>query len=93
MSNRWAGCVKFHEDCGGMVRWVEAIHTPGVGYYGECVQCHERLDVEEIVPVEVPDGKRIAEFKRELDGGEFDGVRWNDSADWDENQNRLREAL
>lgn len=94
MSNRWPGCVKFHEHCGGLVRWVEAVETPGVGYTGECIDCgEERLVVEEILPVEVPDGMRIAEFKRQLDGDEFDGAAWDDDADWDANQTRLRERV
>ena len=94
MTNRWPGCLKFHEHCGGIVRWVEAVHTPGVGYTGECTRCcEENIVVEDIVPVEVPDGVRVAEWKQQLDGDEFDGVTWDDETDWDANQERLRQRV
>jgi|GEM_PF-5544296 len=94
MSNRWDGCIKLHENCGGLVRWVEAVHTPGVGYFGECIGCGESdLVVEEIVPVEVPDGERIAEFKERAGGIGRDAVSWDDESDWDANQERLQEQI
>lgn len=96
MTNRWSGCIKIHEQCasGGIVRWIEAVYTPGVGYYGECTACGAtELKVEEIVPVEIPEGVRKAEFKRGLDGDEFVNATWDEAADWDANQERLREAI
>jgi hypothetical protein len=83
---KWEGCVKIHENCGGVVRWVEAIHTPGVGYYGECVGCGEtEIVVEDVIPIEEVDHREV----RLVAPDELESLEWDDSADWDKNQDRL----
>jgi hypothetical protein len=96
MTNRWPpGTVKIHEGCGGLVRWVEAVRTPGVGYYGECLECHsERVVVEDIVPV-LPDDPNInpTDVVNESDQDTLAQLDWDDDSDWDENQARFRSEV
>jgi hypothetical protein len=86
---RYEDCVKIHEGCGGLVRWVEAVDTPGVQWQGECLHCHsERLVIEEILPLkmrreDVPIGD--IQTLRELE--------WNDETTWQNNQERISEEL
>lgn len=99
MSRRWEepAYIKIHEGCGGRVRWVEAIDTPGVGYTGECDACGRgRIVVEDIIPVQVR-----GEWSR---GSEYDvreavldastealaGLEWDEKSDFETNQSRLR---
>jgi len=86
---RWEGCIKIHEGCGGMVRWVEAIDKPGVGYFGECMNCGDELVVEQIIPIEdieVLEANRVKiDEKAELE--------WNDDSSWDENQEQLKQEI
>lgn len=97
MTNRWPNCVKIHENCGGIVRWVEAIMTPGVGYQGECVECGEgELVVEEILPVELPDDVRSAhqhEFWGAYRLKNWRDMEWDAEASWEENQQQFKERL
>ena len=82
--------MKIHEGCGGLVRWVEAVNTPGVGYFGECDHCNtRRLVVEEIVPVELPDGMRYEEFVEQHDPDDYADVYWDEDADWESNQSQI----
>ena len=61
----WEDCAKIHEGCGGIVRWVEAVHWKGVGYYGECLHCGEdHLTVEEIIPLENTSIEQATEIPR-----------------------------
>lgn len=97
MTDRFSGCIKIHEGCGGHVRWIEAVRRPGVGYHGECLECGEgMLAVEQIIPVELPDDVRQA---REH---EYWGTRrlkvwrdlsWDGGVDWETNQQRIQERL
>lgn len=93
MSDRWSGCTKIHENCGGLVKWVEAVHTPGVGYFGKCEKCgRDGLVVERIIPIE----KGQDELGELLGYGEYDKIAelsWEEDDSWDENQERLEQEL
>lgn len=97
MSERWQGCLKIHEGCGGHVRWVEAVRRPGVGYHGDCLGCNEtELPVEQIIPIELPDDVRQArehEYWDEFDLDTWRRLVWNDDRDWERNQYRIQRAL
>jgi hypothetical protein len=41
------GWLKVHEGCGGIVRFVEAIDDPHVGWTGDCLHCSAASVVEE----------------------------------------------
>lgn len=87
---RWTDCVKIHSSCGGIVRWVEAIHTPGVGWTGECEHCCEsHIPVEHLIPVEDISHDRVANIpvadRRDLS--------WDESASWEANQSRLTNTV
>lgn len=87
---KWTDCTKIHEDCGGVIRWVEAVKTPGVGWTGECLQCgEENIDIEDMLPVrglEVEDAFAApVEDLREL--------RWDEQDTWRHNQKRLAKEV
>jgi len=85
----WEDCAKIHEGCGGLVRWVEAIKTPSVGYYGECLYCGEHLVVEEIIPLEDFSVEHITNIPIE----ERKKLRWNEDKSFKENQLDFRFKL
>ncbi|AAM88760.1 hypothetical protein PhiCh1p87 [Natrialba phage PhiCh1] len=86
----WEFCAKIHEDCGGVVRWVEAVDTPGVGYQGECLGCGEtEIVVEAIIPIEDLGPSDVLE----LNPADLDDLRWDYDADFDENQERLLQEV
>lgn len=93
MSDVWDGCTKIHENCGGLVKWVEAIDTPGVGYFGQCERCQEeQIVVERIIPIETGQ----SELGKLLNQGDYESVeslRWEDDESWDKNQQRLKQEL
>lgn len=96
MTNRWPpGTVKIHENCGGLVRWVEAIKTPGVGYHGECLRCHDdRIVVEDILPLLVEqDDVYPTDIRDQNDHDTLAALQWDDDADWDENQERFQQEV
>jgi hypothetical protein len=41
------GWVKIHQNCGGLVRWVEKYDDPHVGWTGQCTHCGREAIVEE----------------------------------------------
>lgn len=83
---KWEDCAKIHEGCGGLVRWVEAIRTPGVGYKGECTACGvEELVVEEIIPIEDYRPRDLYS----VPPSELASLEWNEAVDWEANQDRL----
>lgn len=86
----WQGCVKIHEGCGGICKWVEALHTPGVGYYGECLHCSAtQLTIEDMVPVSNVDPDTL----RDVPIDQRKQVDWNDGEGWLKNQERIKEEL
>lgn len=90
---RWEGCMKIHEGCGGLCKWVEAIETPGVGYYGKCMACQtNRIVVEQMIPIT----KAKVEAGVLLDNDDPDklsDIKWDSDLDWEENQKRLKEQI
>lgn len=97
MTDRWPGCIKIHEGCGGHVRWVEAVQRPGIGYHGECLECcTTELPVERIVPVELPDDiLQAQEHEYWVDVG-LDSWRdlvWDDRRSWETNQHLIEKRL
>lgn len=85
----WKRCVKIHEDCGGLVRWVEAVNTPGVGYVGECLECRrDRLSIEDIIPLKM----RREDVPLE-DRDTLAGLEWDHDASFADNQRRLSEEV
>jgi len=87
---KWTDLAKIHEGCGGVVRWVEAIDRPGVGFAGECRYCgREHIVEEEIVPVRTLDP--VDALRR--DRGQLALLEWDHEQSWDENQTRFAEEL
>lgn len=86
----YTDCVKIHEGCGGIVRWVEAINTPGVGWHGECLHCGaECLPIESLLPVRGLD----METARNASTRELRGLEWDDDDTWRHNQKRLAKEV
>lgn len=85
--------TKIHEGCGGVVRWVEAVHRQSVGYTGECLECGEKnIVIEDIIPIEAPDfDLKKGIWTSDLDVRE--GLEWDEAVDWESNQERLRQAF
>jgi len=80
MTTRWSAQthLKIHQNCGGLVRWVEAYDQPGVGFTGECVTCHtDGIPVERILPFELPDGMACVEAYNALDIEDLRGFEWD----------------
>jgi len=90
---QWENCMKIHEGCGGLVKWVEAIETPGVGYFGKCMYCQTgQIVVEQIIPIE----KAKVEAGVFLDSGEPEklaNLEWHEDDTWNENQERLKQEI
>lgn len=90
---RWENCEKIHAGCGGRVKWVEAINTPGVGYYGKCTHCgNNTLPLEKIIPIEyakVEAGVLWEETKIY----ELAELEWDDQQSWEQNQERLKQEI
>jgi hypothetical protein len=96
MSPKWESnaYAKIHENCGGLVRWVEAYDNPHVGYHGECLRCHEdRIVEEDILPVECPDGMIATDVVDELDTEEIAAFDWPLDADYDDKQAEVQELV
>ena len=103
MSNLWnePAYIKIHEGCGGRIRWVEAIDTPGVGYTGECTEClKENVVTEDIIPIEVRGdaGEFAGEFDirdtvLEMKKDELAELTWKPDDTYDENQERIRSEV
>jgi len=86
----WEDCAKIHEKCGGIVRWVEAVHWKGVGYYGECLYCGEdHLTVEEIIPLENTSIEQATEIPIE----ERRELRWDEDKTFEGNQQDFQSKL
>ena len=85
--------MKIHEGCGGLVRWVEAVKRPGVGYTGHCLHCDtEGIVVERIIPVK----RAKVEAGVFLDNYDFKALRkleWKDEDSFEENQERLKNEI
>jgi len=78
--------AKIHEGCGGVIRWVEAIDQPGVGWTGECCHCgDERIAIEEMLPIRGLD----VETAFNIDRAWLAELRWDDDDTWRHNQKRL----
>jgi len=82
--------AKIHEGCGGLVRWVEAVDVPGVGWQGDCLACRRsRLPLEEILPVRGLDVETAMEAPRD----ELARLVWEENETWRHNQKRLGEEV
>jgi len=90
---QWDNCMKIHEGCGGLCKWVEAIETPGVGYYGKCMACQTgQILVEQMIPID----RAKVEAGVFLENGEpekLDDIKWNKKDSWEENQERLKQEI
>lgn len=96
MSQQWPHTThaKIHEGCGGYVRWVEAFDQPGVGYTGECLWCgHSRIVVEDIIPIKARPDQTGYQLVKDVDPDTLAELEWDDDADFEENQKRLREVI
>lgn len=83
---KWTDCVKIHEGCGGIVRWVEAIDRPGVRWTGECCHCgEEHIVIEQMLPIRGLDIETAFETDRQT----LADLRWDEDDTWDHNQKRL----
>lgn len=87
---KWTECTKIHENCGGIVRWVEAIDQPGVGWTGECLACgEEHIVVEEMLPIRGLDTETAFEASRE----DLRELEWDENDTWRHNQKRLAKEV
>lgn len=87
---KWTDHTKIHEGCGGIVRWVEAIDRPGVGWTGECRHCDtEGITVEQMLPIRGLDIETAFETPRER----LAELRWDEDDTWNHNQKRLAKAI
>jgi len=87
----WDGCVKIHEGCGGVCRWVEAVDRRGVGYTGECLHCGgQDLPTEQMIPLEPYTHEQVL---RVAPCDALASLKWDESGDWDANQHRLRQIV
>jgi hypothetical protein len=95
VSNRWPpGTMKVHENCGGLIRWVEAVETPAVGYVGHCLRCNaENIVVEDMIPIQTEPGEHPHEIVNQAGADSLADLEWDDDASWDENQSRLRNKV
>jgi len=96
MSPKWesSSVAKIHENCGGLVRWVEAYDDPHIGYTGECLECgREGIVVEAIIPVECPDGAIATDVFNEADLATLRDLEWHDAEDYETNQTRLQQQV
>lgn len=96
MSPRWqhTSHAKIHEGCGGLVRWVEAVDQPGVGFTGECLECaREHIPVEDIIPIRSDTGQSGMELVSDVDQDTLADLEWDEDAEFTDNQTRLREAI
>ncbi|TKX54679.1 hypothetical protein EXE43_20525 [Halorubrum sp. SS5] len=83
---KWTDCVKIHENCGGIVRWIEAIDRPGVGWTGKCTHCGERnIVVERMIPVRGLDHSEAFQLSTD----QLRQLEWDESDTWRHNQKRL----
>lgn len=90
MARQYDGCVKIHENCGGVIRWVEALDMPGVGYTGDCIHCPaEHIVVERMIPVERFDVNEVCGMPKEV----LEGLEWDHDEDFETNQERLESEL
>jgi len=86
--------VKIHENCGGLVRWVEALDRPAVNFTGKCQHCGEENIVRErIIPIEVRGDDEYRDQIREMPASERVELEWNDDAEWQDNQQRLAHEI
>lgn len=100
VEREWEDAVKVHEGCGGVCYWEEAVMRPGVGWHGTCMRCDaSRLAKEDMIPVEVWVGDRRASDEsvvkqvRAVPVETRERLTWDGDVSWDENQQRIREAL
>ena len=78
--------AKIHEGCGGVVRWVEAVDVPGVGWQGDCLRCERsRLPLESIMPIRGLDVDDALDAPRDA----LAELQWDDGDTWRHNQKRL----
>lgn len=90
---QWDGCMKIHQGCGGLVKWTEALETPGVGYYGKCEACQtSQIVQEQIIPVDESkvDAKLLLKNK---ESDRLSDLEWVNEATWFENQERLKKEI
>jgi len=91
MSEMWDGCVKIHENCGGVCRWVEAIDRRGVDYTGECTACGKtNIPVGGMIPIEF--ASRV-EVLNVAPCETLELLEWSDDDTWEQNQERLGTTL
>lgn len=96
MSTTWpkTSFVKVHEGCGGLVRWVEAMNKPGVHYTGQCQHCsREGIPMEQIIPLEYGTDGEFKDAIHDMTRQDREQLAWDEDADFDENQARLREQI
>lgn len=85
---------KVHENCGGLVRWVEALDRPAVHFTGECQHCGEENIVQErIIPIEVRDDREYRNLIRGMPESERAELEWDDDAEWRDNQKRFAQQI
>ena len=83
---KWTDLTKIHENCGGIVRWVEAVTDPTTGWTGECLHCGEdRIVVEQMLPIRGLPIEDALEASRE----DLAELQWDDEVTWNHNQKRL----
>ena len=85
--------LKIHEGCGGRVDWVPH-PSPAIGFTGDCNACRSgRLPIEEIIPVELPDGVTADELHQEMDTDAIKAWEWSDDLFYEDGQEEIRDRF
>lgn len=89
--------IKLHAGCGGIVRWREAVDTPGVGYFGACLRCGDRrIQREYIIPLyddQRLENSSLRDRVEQMSMEDRAALRWDPEQALDENQQRLRREV
>lgn len=90
--------IKIHENCGGIVRWVEAIDTPGVQWTGDCRRCRRDggIVLEEIIAIFDDQGLEATTLRdrvQAIPAEQLADLSWDDDESVDENRERIRREI
>lgn len=91
--------IKIHENCGGIVRWVEAIDQPGVQWTGDCQQClaDGGVVLEEIIALfddsDLDTATTLRDRVEAIPAEDLAELEWDDDAHVQENRRRLKDEI
>lgn len=90
--------IKIHENCGGIVRWVEAIDQPGVQWTGDCRRCtQDGIVIEQIIALfddsDLEATTTLRDRVESISAEDLADLEWDDDADIQENRRRLKDEV